>query len=164
MVSGTDGNGPQSTGESQHSGQAGSTGYQGPAESGPEKAGSGTNPSAPACWRTMPHALLHLDNRDIADNRFMTTGFRVRKEYLSLMAGVINVDGTCRPHFVGKGNPAYRDLLFHLKQELGLGVVLNTSFNIHGEPIVCTPDDALEMFRRTRISYLFMEDFLGEKK
>ena len=120
-------------------------------------------PFCPSLLENDAHALLHLDNRDIADNRFMTTGFRVRKEYLSLMAGVINVDGTCRPHFVGKENPVYRDLLLHLKEELGLGVVLNTSFNIHGEPIVCTPDDALEMFRRTRISYLFLEDFLVEK-
>ena len=58
------------------------------------------------------------------------------------MTGVTNIDGTCRPQFVGDENPLYRDLLLNIKKELGMGVTLNTSFNIHGEPIVCTPEDA----------------------
>jgi len=117
-------------------------------------------PFCPSLLEEDAHALLHTENRHIEDNRFMTSGFRVRKEYRPLMAGVINVDGTCRPHFVGEENPVYRDLLLNLKKELGKGVILNTSFNIHGEPIVCTPDDALDMFGRTEIRYLFLGDFL----
>jgi len=79
------------------------------------------------------------------------------------MEGVTNIDGTCRPHFVGDENPLYRDLLLNIKKELGMGVVLNTSFNIHGEPVVCTPDDALDMFNRTRVRYLFLGNFLIKK-
>jgi carbamoyltransferase len=106
--------------------------------------------------------LLYTGGQDIRDNRFMTMGFRVREDRLQIMEGVINVDGTCRPQFVGAENPRYRLLLLHLKQVLGFGVVLNTSFNIHGEPVVCKPDEAVDMLRRTGIRYLFMEDMLVE--
>jgi carbamoyltransferase len=120
-------------------------------------------PFCPSILEEDAHALLHLENRHIEDNPFMTSGFRVRTEYRPLMAGVINVDGTCRPHFVCEENPDYKRLLLNLKKELGRGVILNTSFNIHGEPIVCTPEDALDMFERTEVGYLFLEDFLVVK-
>jgi carbamoyltransferase len=107
-------------------------------------------------------ALLETEGQEIRDNRFMTMGFRVRPERLALMEGVINVDGTCRPHFVGDEEPRYRALLLFLKEALGFGVVLNTSFNLHGEPMVCSPDEAVEMQRRTGIRYLIMEDWLIE--
>ena len=92
-------------------------------------------------------AILDIEGRHIESNRFMTTGFSVKREYMDLMAGVTNIDGTCRPHFVGDENQAYRNLLLNVKKTLGRGVVLNTSFNIHGEPIVCTPNEALDMFK-----------------
>ncbi len=107
-------------------------------------------------------ALLETEGQDIRDNRFMTMGFRVRPERLPLMEGVINVDGTCRPQFVGDEEPRYRDLLIGMKAALGYGVVLNTSFNLHGEPMVCAPGEALDMLRRTGIRYLFLEDVLVE--
>jgi carbamoyltransferase len=107
-------------------------------------------------------ALLETEGQEIRDNRFMTMGFRVRPERLSLLEGVINVDGTCRPHFVGDEDLRYRALLLKLKEALGFGVVLNTSFNLHGEPIVCSPEEAVEMQRRTGIRYLIIEDELIE--
>ncbi len=107
-------------------------------------------------------ALLETEGQELRDNRFMTMGFRVRPERLALMEGVINVDGTCRPQFVGDEEPRYRSLLLHLKEALGFGVVLNTSFNLHGEPMVCSPDEAVEMQCRTGIRYLIMEDWLIE--
>jgi carbamoyltransferase len=64
---------------------------------------------------------------------------------------------------VGDENPAFRELLLGMQSALGAGVVLNTSFNIHGEPIVESPTDALDMFARTDLRYLFMENFLVEK-
>ena len=65
-------------------------------------------------------ALLETEGQEIRDNRFMTMGFRVRPERLPLMEGVINVDGTCRPQFVGDEEPRYRDLL--LGTERGAGI------------------------------------------
>jgi carbamoyltransferase len=78
------------------------------------------------------------------------------------MEGVINIDGTCRPHFVSDENPLYHELLVNIKERLGKGVILNTSLNIHGEPLGCSPDDALDTLKRTGVRHLFMEDFLVE--
>jgi carbamoyltransferase len=121
-------------------------------------------PFCPSMLADDADAILHLGGQDIRDNRFMTMAFRVREAFQPLMEGVTNIDGTCRPHFVGDENPRYRDLLNRVKEGLGMGVVLNTSFNIHGEPMVCTPDDALDMFSRTAVNYLFLGDFMVMKK
>lgn len=104
--------------------------------------------------------LLEMGGQDSRDNPFMTMAFKVRGEQRALMEGVINVDGTCRPQVVSDENPRYRDLLVHIKKALGKGVILNTSFNVHGDPIVCSPDDALNTLRKTGVRYLFLEDFL----
>lgn len=120
-------------------------------------------PFCPSLLIEDAEALLETGGQEIGDNRFMTLGFRVRPERLALMAGVINVDGTCRPHFVAGEEPRYRALLLGLKAELGCGVVLNTSLNLHGEPMVCAPGEAVEMLRRTGFRYLIMEDWLLEK-
>jgi carbamoyltransferase len=90
--------------------------------------------------------------------------YSVRNDRMRAMEGVVNLDGTCRPHFVGDENPRYRELLGHIKKETGYGVVLNTSFNIHGDPVVCSPEDALDTLYKTDVRYLFMEDFLIENK
>jgi len=106
--------------------------------------------------------LLHTEGQKIEDNPFMTMAFPVREKHLKLMEGVMNIDGTCRPQFVAEDNPPYRSLLSFIKESLGCGVVLNTSFNIHGEPLVCTPAEAVDMLKRAHIRYLFMEDVFVE--
>ena len=119
-------------------------------------------PFCPSMLQEEAPRLLHIDNQPIEDNRFMTIGYRVRREFLPVMQGVINIDGTCRPHFVGKENPAFRRLLVHVKEATGTGVVLNTSFNVHGDPMVHAPGDALDTLRRTGARYLILEDYLVE--
>ena len=109
-------------------------------------------------------ALLHTEGQDLGDNPFMTMAFRVRAERMNIMKGVVNIDGTCRPQFVSSEYPVYRELLTRIKKVLGYGVVLNTSFNIHGEPVVCTPLEALDMLQRAAIRYLVMEDILVENR
>ena len=119
-------------------------------------------PFCPSMLAEDAPSLLHMEGQEQKDNRFMTMAFRVREEKLSVMEGVINIDGTCRPRFVGEENLPFRDLLRHIKKELGCGLVLNTSFNIHGDPMVCSPREALETMGRTGIRYLFMGDILVE--
>jgi carbamoyltransferase len=119
-------------------------------------------PFCPSLLREDAEALLETAGQEIADNRFMTMGFQVRPERRSLMAAVINVDGSCRPQFVGPEEPRYRSLLLEIKEVLGYGVLLNTSMNLHGEPMICTPGEAIAMLRRTRFRYLVMEDWLLE--
>lgn len=108
--------------------------------------------------------LLELNGQDITDNPFMTMAFKVKADRRPVMEGVINVDGTCRPQFVRDENPAFRNLLAGIKQKLGFGVVLNTSFNIHGEPLVCSPAEAVKMMKQSGIAYLFMEDIIIENQ
>jgi carbamoyltransferase len=61
-------------------------------------------------------------------------------------------------------NPRFRQLLKSFQEKTGYGLLVNTSFNVRGEPIVCTPEDAYECFMKTEIDYLVIEDFLLDKK
>lgn len=121
-------------------------------------------PFCPSILAEDAESLLELAGQNISDNPFMTMAFRVRKEHQRFMEGVINIDGTCRPHFVRDENPAFRKLLLAIKKELGFGVLLNTSFNIHGEPLVCSPSEAVKMMKQSGIAYLFMEDVIIENE
>ena len=60
-------------------------------------------------------------------------------------------------------NPRYWNLLKAFKQLTGVGVLINTSFNVRGEPIVCTPEDAYRCFMRTEMDYLVIGDYLYDK-
>ena len=60
-------------------------------------------------------------------------------------------------------NPHYYQLIREFDRRTGCGVVVNTSFNVRGEPIVCTPADAYRCFMRTHIDYLVLGEFLLDK-
>ena len=59
-------------------------------------------------------------------------------------------------------NPRYYHLLKHFEKQTGCGVLINTSFNVRGEPIVCSPEDAYRCFMRTEMDYLIIGNFLIE--
>lgn len=101
-----------------------------------------------------------LEDCDGLENRFMTMAYRVRPEYRAQLQGVSGQDGTCRPHIVVPGDGRYAELLAQVKKRIGIGAVLNTSYNIHGDPLVCSPQDAIETFLKTRSQYLVMNDCL----
>lgn len=61
-------------------------------------------------------------------------------------------------------NPHYHDLISAFERLTGCGVVVNTSFNVRGEPIVCTPEDAYQCFMRTHIDYLVLGPYLLDKR
>jgi carbamoyltransferase len=104
-----------------------------------------------------------LENHDGLINRFMTMGYMVKQERRSDMQGVMSIDGSCRPQFVTDNEPLYRQLLQELKKLTGTGVVLNTSFNVHGDPLVCSPQDALETLKKTQNDYLVMGRYLVKR-
>jgi carbamoyltransferase len=95
-------------------------------------------------------------------NRYMTVAYRVRPEARAALSGVMGRDGTCRPQMVDSSYGRYHELLLALKDAIGIGAVLNTSFNLHGEPIVATPRQALDCFARSGADALVMEDFVVE--
>ncbi len=92
---------------------------------------------------------------------FMTVCFdctsRMRREH----PAVVHLDGTARAQFVREEtNPAFHRILREFKRATGSGVLLNTSFNIHEEPIVRTPEEAVAAFQKARLDCLAMGDFL----
>ncbi|MBU5678924.1 MAG: carbamoyltransferase C-terminal domain-containing protein [Candidatus Aenigmatarchaeota archaeon] len=105
-----------------------------------------------------------LDDYDGIPDRFMTMGYMVRKDAKNATRAVVNVDLSARPQMVGEENKKYRKLIEHVKKENGYGIILNTSFNIHGEPIVCSPDDAIRTMLKTKTKYLALGDFFVELK
>jgi carbamoyltransferase len=97
-------------------------------------------------------------------NAFMTMGYMVKKDKQKLVKGVINIDGSCRPQIITENGSRYAKLLTEYKKLSGVGVLLNTSFNLHGEPLICSPEDALSTFSRTSARYLVLENYLVIKK
>jgi carbamoyltransferase len=74
---------------------------------------------------------------------------------------VTHVDYSARVQTVDREhNRAFHDLISAFKQQTGYGVVVNTSFNVRGEPIVCTPEDAYLCFMRTEMDALIIENYL----
>lgn len=82
----------------------------------------------------------------------------------SQIPAITHVDYSARVQTVHQEtNPRYYDLLQHFEQYTGCPVIVNTSFNVRGEPIVCTPEDAYRCFMRTEMDYLVLENFLLAK-
>lgn len=95
---------------------------------------------------------------------FMTMAYSVREEAKDLMKSVMHVDMTARPQMLQKENPRYRRLMESVRKSIGAGVVLNTSFNIHGLPIVSDPHDALETMLNTKTRFMFIGNYFVENK
>jgi carbamoyltransferase len=78
---------------------------------------------------------------------------------------VTHVDYSARIQTVDKRvNPKYHAVIENFYQKTGCPVIINTSFNVRGEPIVCTPQDAYLCFMRTDMDYLVLGNFLIDKK
>jgi len=101
-----------------------------------------------------------FEDYDGKPDRFMTMGYMLKRDLKKKYAPVSNVDGSVRPQMVGKENEIYRKLLEEIKKVKGIGIVLNTSFNIHGEPIVCSPRDAISTMIRTKTKYMILGNYL----
>jgi carbamoyltransferase len=83
----------------------------------------------------------------------------------SELPAITHVDYSARVQTVHKEtNPRYHALLKAFEEKTGCGVLVNTSFNVRGEPIVCTPDDAYRCFMRTEMDYLVIENYLLDKR
>ncbi len=90
---------------------------------------------------------------------YMILVYGVRPEKRSLIPAVTHVDGSGRVQTVSRQtNRRYWELIREFERLTGVPVILNTSFNVRGQPIVCTPEDALETFLRTEMDALFIED------
>jgi carbamoyltransferase len=92
------------------------------------------------------------------------SGFDLLKAGRSTIPAVTHVDYSARVQTVTREvNPRLYDLLLRFEQTTGCGVLINTSFNVRGEPIVCTPDDAYRCFMNTEMDYLIIGNFVIER-
>ncbi|MBI5781230.1 MAG: carbamoyltransferase [Rhodocyclales bacterium] len=96
---------------------------------------------------------------------FMTITFEVAPQWRQRVPEVVHEDGTARAQVLRREqHPRYYELMVELEKLTGNGVVLNTSLNRRGEPMVCSPSDALDMFFGSDLQYLVMEDILVTKE
>lgn len=93
--------------------------------------------------------------------RFMAITFDCTEYMKKVSPACVHVDGTARPQILRhKDNPSYYKILEEYYKITGIPSLVNTSFNMHEEPIVCTPDDAIRAFLSSRIDYLAIGNYL----
>ncbi len=120
-------------------------------------------PFAPATLAEEADACyVGLDGgRDAA--RYMTMTFDCTPKMRAESPAAVHVDGTARPQIVStRDNPDFHAILTAYRRRTGLGTVVNTSFNMHEEPIVCTIDDALRAVHEAGLPYLAADNILIE--
>lgn len=122
-------------------------------------------------WMPFAATILEERQKDYLINPkkirapYMAIGFDTTpKARLDLAAAIHSYDFTCRPQVLTEEeNHDYYRLIKYFEKLTGIGAVLNTSFNYHGEPIVCTPADALHTFKVTGLKYLALGNYLITK-
>ena len=119
-------------------------------------------PFAPSVPREDADRYFELGGREAP---YMLLVPPVRPEMRKVIPAVTHVDGTGRVQTVERErNPLYYDLLRRFERRTGVPVVLNTSFNIRGEPIVCTPEDAIRTYLKSGIDALVLGRYVTVKE
>ncbi len=95
---------------------------------------------------------------------YMTNSFTCTEFMTNTAPGAVHIDGTARPQILKKSdNPGFYKIIEEFYKGTGIPSIINTSFNLHGEPIVCTPKDALRAFKKSGIDILAIENFVVRK-
>jgi carbamoyltransferase len=119
-------------------------------------------------WRPFAPVILEGFENDYFINgrvsRYMMKAYHVRPEKRSVIPAVVHVDDTCRPQSISeKTNPVYYGILEAFNKKTGVPVLMNTSFNVRGEPIVSKPIEALSCYLSTGMDALLIGPFLLKK-
>lgn len=122
-------------------------------------------PFAPVTlWEKRHENYLGLSGAEYTA-QFMTITFDCTDHMKQSCPAAVHVDGTARPQLIKRElNPGYYDILAEYEKLSGLSSLINTSFNMHEEPIVCTPEDAIRAFLDGRLDVLAIGGFLSEAK
>lgn len=120
--------------------------------------------------RPSPYMLLVIPVKEERQNK-LPDGYDKLPLYERLyylrsdIPAVTHIDYSARIQSINKKtNPRYWQLINEFKNQTGYGIIINTSFNVRGEPIVCTPEDAYRCFMRTEMGYLVIGDYLFDKQ
>jgi carbamoyltransferase len=118
-------------------------------------------PFAPATLNEYRHECYkNIDGAEYAA-QFMTVTFDCTEKMRKDSPAAVHVDGTARPQLVtATSNPSFHAVLTEFHKLTGVPSVINTSFNMHEEPIVCAPDDAIRAFLQGNLEYLAMGPYL----
>ena len=117
-------------------------------------------PFAPSCLAEKAGEYFEPE----MESPYMIVTQTVRADKREVIPAVTHVDQTARVQTVEREvNPRYWQLISEFEGLTGVPVILNTSFNLRGEPIVCTPQEAISTFQRSGLDVLTIEDFIVAK-
>ena len=122
-------------------------------------------PFAPACLYEAGEEVFVIPKESMKfPAEFMTITFKMKEAWVKKAPAVAHVDVTARPQLVRKEvNPRYHSLISEYKKITGLPLLINTSFNVHEEPIVMSPDDAIASLKMDMVDALAIGDYLVTK-
>jgi carbamoyltransferase len=115
-------------------------------------------------FRPFAPAVLYED-KDLyfqlaLESPYMILIDKIKEEWKNEMPGIVHVDGTCRVQTVRKSSEPFYHLLCEWKKQSGISVLLNTSFNKKGMPIIETPVEALDFFWESKLDALVLDDYI----
>ncbi len=112
---------------------------------------------ADKCYKDIPGAEF--------TSKFMNIAFEATDWMKECSPALVHVDGTSRPQLLSKeDNESYYKIVDEYRKITGIPTVLNTSFNMHEEPIVCSPEDAIESFLKARLDVLAIGNYIVKRK
>ena len=119
-------------------------------------------PFAPSCLYEAANEVFEIKKDSTKfPAEFMTITFAMRREGIGKAPAVAHVDGTASPQLIRKQeNPKYHALLSEYQELTGLPLLINTSFNMHEEPIVCSPKEAITALRLNMVDILVIGDYI----
>lgn len=121
-------------------------------------------PFAPAMLPEYVPECFHMIKAGAHAAKFMTITFDCTKWLREKCPAVVHVDGTARPQLVFKQeSPSFYKIIDEYRKLSGIPAIINTSFNMHEEPIVCTPKDAIRSFQQGQLDCLAIGNFLVTK-
>lgn len=120
-------------------------------------------------WRSFSPSIIDTLAEEVLASKhpadYMSMSFDVAPQWQEKLPGLVYKDGTSRAHVVKKeANPRFYRLLKEFEAISGFGVLLNSSLNRPGEAMVCSPEDALNLFFGSDLEYLIMQDLLITKR
>lgn len=120
-------------------------------------------------WRPFCPSVMEEYGKDFFEHIvhpwYMVIATKVRDEKAKLIPSAVHIDGTARPQFVSRNtNPFFWEIIDEFRKITNIPVVINTSFNIMGEPIINTPREAIRCFYSTGLDVLILEKYILTKE
>jgi len=121
-------------------------------------------PFAPVIAAEKAATVFDINSTNAYACRFMTITCNVKPQWRERIAAVVHIDGSARPQTIERAtNPLYYDILAAFERESGLPVLVNTSFNVHEEPIVNKPSECLKALIDGRIDFVVTTQGIYER-